>query len=134
MLLSAARSLLLLPPLLPAQATPPEARRPLGLLRAAAARLQVPAVSVNSANWRVGLATGRNQLVAAAVLDEAALKGLPAGTTVFLVLDCLAEEHRPPESAWLAMAATPVTAEMVVFEWLERGATEAFRDLIALIK
>src|SRR3546814_10381705 len=85
-------------------------------------------------NWRVGLATGRNQLVAACPLGDADLKALPAGTTVFLVIDCLPEAERPAESAWPAMAAIPVTAEMVVFEWLERGATGAFRDLIALIK
>src|SRR3546814_2234832 len=52
----------------------------------------------------------------------------------FLVIDCLPEAVRPAESAGPAMAAIPVTAEMVVFEWLERGATDAFRDLIALIK
>src|SRR3546814_19058404 len=82
MLLSAPRSLLLLP-----SEAPAEAARTLALLRAAAQRLQVPAVSLNSANWRVGLATGRNQLVAACPLGDADLKALPAGTTVFLVID-----------------------------------------------
>src|SRR3546814_6887252 len=86
MLLSAPRSLLLLP-----SEAPAEAARTLALLRAAAQRLQVPAVSLNSANWRVGLATGRNQLVAACPLGDADLKALPAGTTVFLVIR--SEEH-----------------------------------------
>ena len=129
MLISAKRSLLLLPP-----APPREAARKLSLLRAAAERLQVPAVSMNSPNWRVGLATGRNQLVAAGPLSETDLAHLPPGTAAYLVIDCLGDDERPPESAWSGMTATPVTAEMVVFEWLERGATAAFRDLIALIR
>ena len=129
MLLSAKRSLLLLP-----GDPPPEAARNLALLTAAAERLKVPAVSANSPNWRNGLATGRSQLVSAGLLSEAELKRLPPGTTVFLVLDCLPEAERPPRESWESMAATPVTAEMVVFEWLERGATAEFRDLIALIK
>jgi hypothetical protein len=129
MLISAKRSLLLLP-----SAPPRGAARKLSLLRAAAERLQVPAVSMNSPNWRVGLATGRNQLVAAGPLSDTDLAGLPPGTAAFLVIDCLGEGERPPESAWSGMTAIPVTAEMVVFEWLERGATVAFRDLIALIR
>ncbi len=129
MLLSASRSLLLLP-----GDTPPEAARNLALLKAAAERLKVPVVSVNSPNWRIGLATGRSQLVSAGPLSEAEMKRLPPGTTVFLVIDCLAEPARPAPETWESLAATPVTAEMVVFEWLERGATAEFRDLIALIK
>jgi len=129
MLLSARRSLLLLPANAPADTT-----RARALLTAAAERLTVPAVSANSPNWRVALATGRNQLVSAGPLSAAEMKRLPPGTTVFLVLDCLAEAERPPAESWASMAATPVTAEMVVFEWLERGATDEFRDLIALIK
>lgn len=130
MLLSAKRSLLLLP----SDPPPPEAARNFALLRAAAERLNVPAVSVNSPNWRIGLATGRNQLVSTGPLEDTAMKRLPPGTAVFLVLDCLAAAARPPQESWQTMAATPVTAEMVVFEWLERGATAEFRDLIALIK
>lgn len=129
MLLSATRSLLLLPPEPPA-----EALRPLSLLRAAAGRLAVPTVSADSRDWRSGLAAGRDQLVAGALLAQAEIARLPVGTVAFLVIDCLAEAERPAESTWRDMAATPVTAEMVVFEWLERGATPAFRDLIALIK
>src|SRR3546814_5901668 len=78
MLLSAPRSLLLLP-----SEAPAEAARTLALLRAAAQRLQVPAVSLNSANWRVGLATGRNQPVAACPPGDADLKAQPARTPVF---------------------------------------------------
>ncbi len=130
MLLSAKRSLLLLPPEAPSGA----AGENLGLLKAAATRLNVPMVSPQSANWRVGLAMGRNQLVVAGLLGGPETQGLPAGTTVFQVIDCLPEAQRPPESDWPEMAATPVAAEMVVFEWLERGATDEFRDLITLIK
>lgn len=130
MLLSAKRSLLLLPP----EAPPGAAGENLALLKAAAERLRVPMVSPQSANWRVGLAMGRNQLVAAGPLSEAEMKGLPPGTRIFQVIDCLADDRRPPEAAWNDAEVTPVATEMVVFEWLERGATEAFRDLIKLIK
>ncbi|MGF1593508.1 MAG: hypothetical protein ACFCUW_09525 [Kiloniellaceae bacterium] len=130
MLLSAKRSLLLLP----GETPPGDPAGRLALLKAAAQRLAVPMVSENSANWRLGLATGRSQLVAACPLPEDEAARLPRGTAVFLVVDCLAAERRPPEDGWTGMAATPVSTEMVVFEWLERGATEEFRDLIALIK
>ncbi len=130
MLLSAKRSLLLLPPDTP----PGKAGENLALLKAAADRLRVPMVSPQSANWRVGLAMGRNQLVVAGLPEGPVMQGLPPGTAVFQVIDCLPEAARPPASDWPAMAATPVATEMVVFEWLERGATEEFRDLIKLIK
>ncbi len=129
MLLSAKRSLVLLP-----GSPPPEAAQNLALLRAAAERLAVPLVSANSPNWAVGLATGRNQLITASLLGEPEAKRLPPGTKVFLVVDCLAERDRPPENTWGEISATPVSTEMVVFEWLERGATDEFRDLIRLIK
>ena len=130
MLLSAKRSLLLLPAAQPSA----DAAANLSLLEAAATKLRVPMVSENSPNWHLGVATGRNQLVVAGLLSEPEIKKLPPGTAVFQVIDCMAEDHRPPESAWPALAATPVTTEMVVFEWLERGATDDFRQIIKLIR
>src|SRR3546814_15017450 len=117
MLLAAPRSLLLLP-----SEAPAEGARTLALLRAAAQRLQVPAVSLNSANWRVGLATWRNQLVAACPLGDAALKALPAGTTAFLVIACPSEAEPPAASARPPMPALPLTPQLFLFPRFVPGA------------
>lgn len=61
-----------------------------------------------------------------------------AGFTVFLVAD--AASSRTPENRLAAIERLRsagihiVTAEMVLFEWLQRAATDEFRSLLPLIK
>jgi nicotinamidase-related amidase len=61
-----------------------------------------------------------------------------AGYETFVVADACSSRTPSDKSAGLARMAragvTVVTTEMVVFEWLHRAGSEAFRDLLGLIK
>ena len=63
---------------------------------------------------------------------------LAQGFRPLLVADAIASRNPADRDAALLRARDAgvpvVTSEMVVFEWLERGATEAFRDLLPLIR
>ena len=69
---------------------------------------------------------------------QTALDLQAAGTQVFLVAD--ATGSRDPRDRDVALArlaqagGVVVTTEMVVFEWLRRADTPAFKDLLTLIK
>jgi hypothetical protein len=60
------------------------------------------------------------------------------GCTAYAVIDAIADDAaaaEPPALARMKEADCPlVTTEMVVFEWLERGDTAVFRELLPLIK
>lgn len=76
---------------------------------------------------------GRHQLVLAgdlAALDELVRGPLasPSGHSRYLVADAIWPGPDPSSDCEV------VTSEMVVFEWLERADTPAFRDLLPLIR
>lgn len=92
---------------------------------------------------REGLAGGRDQLVIAGTeahvcVLQTALGFLGRGFAVFVVEDAVSS--RDPAGVAAAAARLRhagcgwVTSEMAVFEWLGRAGTEAFRDLLPLIK
>lgn len=60
------------------------------------------------------------------------------GCTAYAVIDAIADDAaaaEPPSLDRMKQAECPlVTTEMVVFEWLERGDTPVFRELLPLIK
>jgi len=60
------------------------------------------------------------------------------GCTAYAVIDAIADDaeaSEPPPLERMQDAACPlVTTEMVVFEWLERGDTPVFKELLPLIK
>lgn len=60
------------------------------------------------------------------------------GCTAYAVIDAIADDVaalEPPSLDRMKAAGCPlVTTEMAVFEWLERGDTPVFRELLPLIK
>jgi nicotinamidase-related amidase len=87
--------------------------------------------------------SGRDQLVVCGVeahvcVLQSALGFRQAGAAVFVVADAVSS--RSPHSVQAACARLLhagchwVTAEMVVFEWMERAGTEAFKALSPLLK
>lgn len=88
-------------------------------------------------------ATGRRQAVIAGMeahicVLQTAVSLMGRGTEVFVVTDATSSRTLESEKACLdrlqACGAGIVTTEMVVFEWLGRAGTPAFKALLALIK
>jgi isochorismate hydrolase len=69
---------------------------------------------------------------------QSALGLIDAGWSVAVVEDAVSSRRAGDRDAGLrrlaAAGATIATAEMVLFEWLERAGTAEFRDLLKLIK
>jgi nicotinamidase-related amidase len=88
-------------------------------------------------------ATGRRQAVLAGMeahicVMQTAAEMMEKGIEVFVVTDATSSRTLESEKACLdrlqASGAGIVTTEMVVFEWLGRAGTDAFRALLPLIK
>ncbi len=87
--------------------------------------------------------TGRDQVVlvgteAHVCVLQTAFGGMGQGYAAFVVADAVGS--RAAENRELALArlraggAGVVSTEMVIFEWLERAGTDAFRDLVRLVR
>jgi nicotinamidase-related amidase len=88
-------------------------------------------------------ALGRSRMVVCGMethvcVLQTALDLLGAGYQVFVVADACSSRAAADKAAGLARMAqagvSVVTSEMVLFEWLHEAGTEAFRDLLRLIK
>ncbi|MCR9089290.1 MAG: hydrolase [Rhodobacteraceae bacterium] len=86
---------------------------------------------------------GRKQAVIAGMeahicVMQTAASLIEEGVDVFVVSDATASRSAESESACIArlsaMGAGIVTTEMVVFEWLNRAGTPAFKKLLPLVK
>lgn len=87
--------------------------------------------------------SGRKQIVLAGMethvcVLQSALSLVEAGYDVFLVTDATSSRQAIDRDAACARlqraGGTLVTAEMVLFEWLERGDSPRFREVLKLIK
>lgn len=117
----------------------PQRHKKAALLLAAAQELDVPVlaqggdVEESAAAFK---ALGRRQAVLAAAaassaIGELAARLLQEGHQVYLVGDLAPAASL---NGRMPGGAVVVTAEMVVFEWLGRAGTDAFRRLLPLIK
>lgn len=102
--------------------------------------LREPAIAERLGGFR---AQGRDQTVvcgceAHVCLMQTALGLSDLGYEVFLAADAISSRARLDAETALARlrgeGCRPVTAEMVVFEWLARGPSADFRALLPLIK
>jgi nicotinamidase-related amidase len=92
---------------------------------------------------RLGLLAPRRQAVLCGIeahvcVLQSALGLAAGGWQVAVVADAVGSRRDDDRDAALARLATSgvtiVTAEMVLFEWLGRAGTDAFRDLLKLIR
>lgn len=86
---------------------------------------------------------GRDQIVVAGMEShvcvlQSVLDLVASGASVFLVADATGSREASVREVALhrmeAAGASIVTQEMVAFEWLERGGTAEFKDLIGILK
>lgn len=69
---------------------------------------------------------------------QTAVSLLDAGIATYVVVDAVGSRHRIDSEVALkrlsSLGAQLVTSEMVLFEWLQRAATQTFREILPLIK
>lgn len=103
------------------------------LLNAAAQRLNVPQREEGKLTG-ADLDDGRDQLVITGREDPTIEEPLRSRLHLYCVLDCLPPAERPTAEELADRGITAVTAEMVVFEWLERADNDDFRSMLQLIR
>lgn len=133
MLLSAKRSILLHSDLCGLAEEDGKTASNRALLAAAARRLNVPQREVGELNG-TDLDDGRDQVVVAGRRCPAVDEPLRSRLYLYFVLDCQPPAERPSVEELAGQGITAVTAEMVVFEWLERADSDDFRSMLQLIR